>query len=159
MKSSGGQYYQALDHIRAVAIFIVFVWHFNHFNDGQLESPLVFPLSLLTEGHTGVAIFMVLSGYLFAKLLGNKKINYLLFLYNRALRLLPLLMFVVLIIAVQAYLDDTLNRAFFANLLKGFIFPTLPNGGWSITVEFHFYIILPVLLLTAIKFPMHFCSY
>ena len=153
MKSSTGKYYQALDHIRAVAVFVVFVWHFNHFDNGQLATPLVFPLSLLTEGHTGVAIFMVLSGYLFAKLLGNKKINYPVFLYNRGLRLLPLLVCVLLIIAAQAYVDDKLNAPFFIHLLKGFVLPTLPNGGWSITVEFHFYIILPVLLITAIKFP------
>ena len=153
MKSSTGKYYQALDHIRAVAVFVVFVWHFNHFDNGQFANPLVFPLSLFTEGHTGVAIFMVLSGYLFAKLLGNKKINYPVFLYNRGLRLLPLLLCVLLIIAAQAYMDGRLNAAFFIHLLKGFVLPTLPNGGWSITVEFHFYLILPVLLITATKSP------
>ena len=26
------------------------------------------------------------------------------------------------------------------------MYPTLPNGGWSITVELHFYLLLPVLL-------------
>ena len=153
MKSSTGKYYQALDHIRAVAVFVVFVWHFNHFDNGQFANPLVFPLSLFTEGHTGVAIFMVLSGYLFAKLLGSNKIKYSIFLYNRCLRLLPLLVCVLLIIAAQAHVDDKLNTAFFVHLLKGFLLPTLPNGGWSITVEFHFYLILPVLLITATKFP------
>ena len=74
---------------------------------------------------------MVLSGYLFAKLLGNKKINYPVFLYNRGLRLLPLLVCVLLIIAAQAYVDDKLNAPFFIHLLKGFVLPTLPNGGWS----------------------------
>ena len=91
MKSSTGIYYQALDHNRAVAVFVVFIWHLNHFDQGQLASPLVFPFSFFTEGHTGVAIFMVLSGYMFAKLLGDKQINYPVFLYNRGLRLLPLL--------------------------------------------------------------------
>ena len=153
MKSSTGKYYQALDHIRAVAVFVVFVWHFNHFDNGQFANPLVFPLSLFTEGHTGVAIFMVLSGYLFAKLLGSNKIKYSIFLYNRCLRLLPLLVCVLLIIAAQAHVDDKLNTAFFVHLLKGFLLPTLPNGGWSITVEFHFYLILPVLLITATKSP------
>ena len=159
LKSSTGKYYQALDHIRAVAVFVVFIWHFNHFDEGQLAAPLVFPLSLFTEGHTGVAIFMVLSGYLFAKLLGNKKINYPVFLYNRGLRLLPLLLCVLLIIAAQAYMDGRLNAAFFIHLLKGFVLPTLPNGGWSITVEFHFYLILPVLLITATKSLMYLCSH
>ncbi len=65
MKSSDGHYFQGLDHIRALAAFVVFAWHFVHFNEGHLAGPLVFPLSFLTEGHTGVAIFMTLSGYLF----------------------------------------------------------------------------------------------
>ena len=108
----------ALDHIRAVAVFVVFIWHFNHFDEGQLAAPLVFPLSLFTEGHTGVAIFMVLSGYLFAKLLGNKKINYPVFLYNRGLRLLPLLLCVLFIIAAQAYMDGL--NAFFYSFIEGF---------------------------------------
>ena len=105
MKSSTGKYYQALDHIRAVAVFVVFVWHFNHFDNGQFANPLVFPLSLFTEGHTGVAIFMVLSGYLFAKLLGSNKIKYSIFLYNRCLRLLPLLVEVMaptLMVTIEA---------------------------------------------------------
>jgi peptidoglycan/LPS O-acetylase OafA/YrhL len=32
------------------------------------------------------------------------------------------------------------------NIVKGIIYPTLPNGGWSITAEFHFYLVLPALL-------------
>ena len=91
MKSSSGQYFQSLDHVRAIAVFTIFVWHFIHFDNGQLASPLVFPFSFFTEGHTGVAIFMTLSGYLFAKLLDGKRFNYFAFLRNRFLRLAPLL--------------------------------------------------------------------
>lgn len=32
------------------------------------------------------------------------------------------------------------------SIAKGALFPSLPNGGWSITVEFHYYIILPLFL-------------
>jgi len=34
----------------------------------------------------------------------------------------------------------------FCLLAKGLVLPALPNGGWSLTVEFHFYLILPLLL-------------
>ncbi|MEP6933477.1 MAG: acyltransferase family protein, partial [Nitrospirota bacterium] len=74
MKSSSGAYYGGLDHVRAIALFMVFTWHFIHVDSGQFAPPPVFPLSLLTEGHTGVALFITLSGYLFAKLLDGKKI-------------------------------------------------------------------------------------
>ena len=75
MKSSTGMYFVGLDHIRALAAYIVFSWHFVHVHDGHLgDSPSIFPLSLLTEGHTGVALFMTLSGYLFTKLLDGKNI-------------------------------------------------------------------------------------
>lgn len=77
MKSSSNQYFIGLDHIRALAAYLVFCWHFLHWSKG---SPIPFSydayvpfLSLVNEGHIGVSIFMVLSGYLFAKILNNKK--------------------------------------------------------------------------------------
>jgi len=77
VKSTSGSYYETLDHVRAFAVFSVFTWHFIHVNDGQLTGPAIFPLSQLYEGHTGVAIFMTLSGYLFAKLLDNREVLWL----------------------------------------------------------------------------------
>ena len=153
MKSSSGQYFQSLDHIRALAIFSVFVWHFNHFNLGHLAYPLIFPLSFLTEGHTGVAIFMTLSGYLFAKLLTGRKIIYASFLWNRFLRLAPLLFLALSIIPIESlFRGTTLAPGYFKGILNGALLPTLPNGGWSITVEAHFYVILPLLLFVSKRF-------
>ena len=125
---------------------MVFAWHFIHINGNHLSSPSIIPLPLLTEGHTGVALFMTLSGYLFAKLLDGKEIDYLSFIWNRALRLLPLLTLVVLIVGVRDYFGEGQYLAFLKRILSGLIKPGLPNGGWSITVEFHFYLILPLLL-------------
>src|SRR5271169_6463136 len=101
MRSSSGTHFIALDHVRALAAFMVFAWHFTHGLGGYPIPfdyvPALFPFSLLDEGHTGVALFMTLSGYLFAKLLDGKSINYLAFLWNRVLRLFPLLLVVILI--------------------------------------------------------------
>jgi len=152
MKSSSGQYFQALDHVRALAVFAVFVWHFTNYNDNHHMPVLAFPLSFLTEGHTGVAIFMTLSGYLFAKLLDGKQLLYIPFLKNRALRLFPLLTFVIILSAAQAwFFGYTAWGDFIETIIQGFIFPSFPNGGWSITVELHFYIILPLLLILSKK--------
>lgn len=108
------------------------------------------PLVLLDEGHVGVALFMTLSGYLFAKLLDGKSIIFPLFLYNRALRLFPLLLLVffihIIIEVIRAQDIHAIYRVIF-NLFRGFVFPVWPNGGWSVAVELQFYLILPFLLM------------
>ncbi|QND53889.1 acyltransferase [Phyllobacterium sp. 628] len=146
-----------LDHIRALAAFMVFSWHFLHFTNGYPVpfegAPSVFPLALLDEGHTGVALFMTLSGYLFAKILDGRSVNYLTFLSRRALRLLPLLIIVLIAEGVRLYLAGNDVLAYLATLPYGIIEPTLPNGAWSLTVEFHFYLLLPFLLYLCRKSP------
>lgn len=150
MKSSSGDHYLALDHVRALAAFLVFTWHFTHAGHGfpvPFEyTPAFFPLALLNEGHTGVALFMTLSGYLFAKLLDGKTISYRWFLWNRALRLLPLLAIVIVVVGVQQVQAGVDPWHYVLSIAKGVVLPTLPNGGWSITVETHYYLLLPVLL-------------
>lgn len=94
MRSSTGQHFIALDHLRALAAFLVVAWHFLHFSDGTPVTfegaPAAFPLALANEGHIGVALFMVLSGYLFAKLLDGKAIDYPTFFWNRFIHLAPM---------------------------------------------------------------------
>lgn len=145
MQSSSGKYYPGLDHIRALAAFLVVTWHFTH---GETGSPVPFgqaaALGLIDEGHVGVSLFMTLSGYLFAKLIGGRAIYYGAFLWNRALRLLPL---VILVLAVVGIMHFSGREAeFLMRIGQGLILPVLPNGIWSITTEMHFYIFLPVLL-------------
>ena len=146
MRSSTGAYYVGLDHLRALAALLVFEWHFIHAQAVPFEYvPGFFPAAIIDEGHCGVALFMCLSGYLFAKLLDGKRINYSGFLWNRFVRLSPLLVFVVLIAGLALHRDDMLEYS--KSILEGVIFPTLPNGGWSITAEAHFYVVLPWILL------------
>ena len=146
MKSTSGDHYPAIDHLRALAIFLVFTWHFIHSSNGYPVPfeyvPAFFPFAILDEGHTGVALFMTLSGYLFAKLLNGKQIAYLAFFWNRGLRLLPLLAIVVLIDAMKRMATGESFSAYVLWLMR----PALPNGGWSIVIEFQFYILLPLLL-------------
>ncbi|RWK41449.1 acyltransferase [Mesorhizobium sp.] len=156
MRSSTGEHYPALDHIRGFAAFMVFTWHFLHESpEGPVPYGFVPALpifSLLDEGHTGVSLFMALSGYLFAKLLDGKQIRYLPFFANRALRLLPLLLAVICIEACRRYMAGQHMDEYFTRVGMGFIFPTLPNGGWSITIEAHFYLLLPFLLMASRRF-------
>ena len=99
-----------------------------------------------------MALFMTLSGYLFAKLLDRKRINYLDFIWNRLLRLLPLLILVLVLFlaGVRDHFDGRLDvMSYLKKIALGIFLPSLPNGTWSITVKLHFYIILPLLLLCA----------
>ena len=150
MRATSGAHYIALDHVRALAAFLVIAWHFIHGASGYPVpfegAPRIFPLAIFDEGHTGVALFMCLSGYLFCKLLSGRKINYRLFMLNRALRLLPLLLLVITIVFFIKYFNGIDPYHYFLVMLKGVYLPTLPNGGWSITVEFHFYILIPIFL-------------
>ncbi|MFN0199604.1 MAG: acyltransferase family protein [Planctomycetaceae bacterium] len=153
MKSSTGKHYVALEHVRALAAFLVFTWHFLHINGGQIK-PLTGtfwfpPNSLFAEGHTGVAIFMVLSGYLFSKITDGKRILYFPFIYNRILRLAPLLIAVLILFPIVAHYfrsQEQLSK-YLAKVFVGPVLPTWPNGGWSITIEFHFYLLFPLLLM------------
>lgn len=158
MRSSSGEYYLGLDQIRAGAAYLVFMWHFMH---GTQGSPVPFhvqpipPFVLVDEGHLGVSLFMCLSGYLFARLLQGRNIHYLGFVYNRLLRLMPLLVLVLLTCWLKLRVtgaDDVAMEGLFNSIIQGWRLPSLPNGGWSVTVEVQFYIVLPVLLWLVYRF-------
>jgi peptidoglycan/LPS O-acetylase OafA/YrhL len=149
MRSSSGEHYLALDHLRALAAFMVFSNHFIHDDKGYpvafSQAPLP-PLNLFHDGFTGVALFMALSGYLFAKLLDGRRIDWAAFLWNRFLRLAPLLAIVVVLAGAVRVASGMPVAEYARSIALGFIAPTLPNGGWSIAVEVHFYLMLPLLL-------------
>lgn len=140
MRASSGLYVSRLDHVRAAAAFLVYFWHFVHVNVPFAHVPDFAPLSLLEEGHAGVALFMVLSGYLFAKIIDGRPISLVRFYWNRLLRLVPLL---VLVLGYWVWR----GRIAPEDIPAGLILPSWPGGTWSIVVELHFYILLPLILM------------
>lgn len=148
MRSTEGIYYSRLDHVRALAAYLVFVWHFLHmtpqFPVPHAAAP-IFPFALLDEGHTGVALFMTLSGYLFAKLVGEHRIDFPCFLWSRAVRLAPLLIVVIAAWVLIEWLAGT--PILLDDIIYGVALPTWPRGTWSISIELHFYLLFPLLLI------------
>jgi len=138
------KYSYQLDHVRALGAFLVFVWHFLHYNNfHQNSTSIFFLISFLRQGHTGVSLFMTLSGYLFIKILYNKKIDWFYFYINRTLRLLPLF---IIFLLVNLKLNNDLNLNNFLKIFFLNFFDNYPYGAWSVSVEIKFYLLLPIIL-------------
>ncbi len=160
MQSSNSRYLSNLDHLRAFAAYMVFIWHFIHFSaqcprgqcEGMYDIGVPF-LSMLEQGYTGVGLFMCISGYIFTYLTYGRKVHLGKFWLNRILRLLPLVMFwgitesLALIFDLQNPDGRTFEKlcAMAARILH-------PQGAWTIYIELEYYLALPLLLLALRKF-------
>lgn len=153
MRSRNIAYIPELDHLRLLAALIVFAFHYFHFYVGGWKPFNHVPwLGLITEGHTGVTLFFVLSGFIFMRIaIEGGDITYGQFLKNRLLRILPLFLtiFVVAIsIGRDKFQATDLLYLFVTNLggaPTSWHFTTGP--AWSISVEFWFYLVFPFLAL------------
>src|ERR1700722_11594434 len=135
-----------LDGIRAIAVILVMLFHFGYF----------------AAGWVGVQVFFTLSGFLitsillqakeksFAHFVGN-------FYWHRALRILPLLYFFVLVSGVVYLIFGVpssfpVDWAWIASFTANFARMRQNDLGetyvhiWSLAVEQQFYLIWPVLI-------------
>ena len=167
MKSTNFGYIPALDHLRGFAAVLVLFFHGSLFISHKLTYGTTFDLTnwprtsnpfsaLIVEGHTAVSLFFLLSGIVFTVGSLQEKLNYLGFYRNRFLRTYPLFLFFLgLGIAF-----NTENFSF-VGLLQSVFFmanrDSAINGGaftwvfWSIAVEWHFYLLFPLLLASVQK--------
>jgi peptidoglycan/LPS O-acetylase OafA/YrhL len=153
MKSSNFRYIPEIDHLRLLAALLVFGYHFTHyFYGGWQPLPQAAWLGPITEGHTGVSLFFVLSGFIFMSIAAQgEAIDYKKFLRNRILRIAPLFL-VVFVVAISIGRDQfeatDLLYVFVTNLGDA---PTswhfITGPAWSISVEFTFYLVFPFLAL------------
>jgi peptidoglycan/LPS O-acetylase OafA/YrhL len=141
----------ALTSLRAVAALLVFVYHFPPSGLGRVVEVIT------AEGHVGVTVFFVLSGFLITVRYfpsfaagGAGLADY---FVRRAARILPLY-FVVLTLsfvltegavpADREHLPEwTLTHALFGSSVEGATIPT----AWSLTVEECFYATAPLVFL------------
>jgi len=142
-----------LDHLRALAITLVFLFHYRSFGHPKWEE------KICTFGWTGVDLFFVLSGFLIAgqlfdKMARGKKISLKEFWIKRVFRIIPAFLTVVLLYSlfpvlreaeqfapVWKYLTFTVNFGLDRNIYNAF------THSWSLCVEEQFYLVLPALLL------------
>ncbi|TDN39442.1 acyltransferase [Hymenobacter sp. UV11] len=166
------KYFPALTGIRAIAAYMVFVFHFNPFrsfaNEPDTISSKLF--SLCDELHIGVTLFFVLSGFLITlRYQGNVQLtrpwltHYAL---NRFSRIFPMyaiaLGITLVVVGLRIDYDFIKQHIFFPpinkfasiflnlTLLKGF-FSNLKFAGiaqsWSLTAEECFYFTVPFVLV------------
>ena len=145
------KYDSRLDHLRFLAAAMVIFYHCFTDNFGLGHSTYNPLLGLIEQGHMGVGLFMVLSGFLLTKIASGKKIDYLNFIKNRILRIYPLYILCILIILCGWRLDYSFTQALslffpFVNTLQDVKLPLFGHL-WTIAVEFQFYLVFPFLAL------------
>lgn len=146
-------YLRRLDHLRFLAASLVVLFHYFHHTQGDLRSanPLI---NLIDEGHTGIALFMVISGFIFTVIAGNKDISYGGFIRNRIIRIYPLLIVAAFLQLLISTYNDHRNYGFLQ--LLGWLMPFRSETiglspyfqqMWTIWVELQFYLIFPFLIV------------
>lgn len=176
MKSLNLNYMTRLDHLRFFAALLVIFFHFKgkitlSVDDvgiqGAFSSLSNFIKNWIFAGSTGVSLFLVLTGFLFCLIsdLGHKKIKYSGFIYNRVLRIFPmmvLLAFVVITASRQTSTPMDIFRILTLQLNTGHSYTGwghqfYPSGPiWTIGVEFQFYLLFPFLALFLARFGVKY---
>lgn len=143
-----------LDHLRALAILLVFIYHYSRlFPHPEWMSPIG------KFGWTGVDLFFVLSGYLissqlFETIKAGKKISFPVFFIKRFFRIIPAYLVVVAIYfcipyareyealaPLWKYLTFTQNLGLDLQTQRTF------SHAWSLCIEEQFYFVLPLTLI------------
>ena len=143
-----------LDGLRAIAVLLVVMTHAHHSN-GFPESPLL--NYVFHEGHIGVDIFFVISGFLITTLLVREfdrdgKINLKRFYTRRFIRIIPAYACLLTVVAIAQRLGyfDLKPRDWIGALTytTNFLYkPSWELGhSWSLSVEEHFYMLWPFVL-------------
>lgn len=149
--------------LRAYAVILVVLFHFGIFG--------------FSAGFIGVDVFFVISGYLMTKIIidqiSESKFSLLKFYLARAIRILPALLFLTIIFAIigwvvlipEDYKDYGKHAASSITFLSNIIYwressDYFSAGAhnkillhtWSLSVEWQFYIILPIILGLVARF-------
>lgn len=148
-----------LDHLRAFAICFVFLFHYQILSKGEPE----WLTAIAVYGWTGVDLFFVLSGFLissqlFQPIARNEKPSFAIFFLKRFFRIIPAYVVVVGIYFLIPFFREkealpplwkflTFTQNFGLNLREYGTFSHV----WSLCVEEHFYILLPLFVFALAK--------
>jgi len=151
MLSKNISYIPRLDHLRFLAAGMIFAFHLFHDFFGHWQPhPQLAWFGLITEGHTGIALFFVLSGFMFMTIAyQGGDIKYRQFMHNRFLRIFPLFLFIYFLsisVGRDQFRAADIFYIFFSNLGTSPTSSTFITGAaWTISLEFTFYMVFPFL--------------
>ena len=144
----------SIDFLRGIAILLVLGRHIEIVPENLsivLKAPIIF---LIRYGWMGVDLFFVLSGFLVSGLLYKEiknynKLSYSSFFLRRGLKIYPAFYFMIAI-TLFLYNFDIASGALISELF--FVqnyFSSLWPHTWSLAVEEHFYLTLPLIVIHA----------
>jgi peptidoglycan/LPS O-acetylase OafA/YrhL len=146
VRSKNTGYIDRLDHLRAFAAIIVLLFHVKLSLATWKTSTDYFPIPIIDQGHVGVFFFMVITGFIFAHIVGDNEIDVKRFYLNRILRIYPLYVFLVLLSYYTASPEDRGTLRLLLTLLPtgdGQPAGTYALTMWSLAVEMQFYLLFP----------------
>lgn len=159
---NSSKFREDINGLRAIAVLSVVIFHFSK--------------DALPGGFAGVDIFFVISGFLMTSIIfrgiENKSFNIITFIKARAVRIVPALVLVIAIILILGYLffgpviyqaigKHSLSSLFFVSnfiyMNESGYFDVESKGKfllhtWSLSVEWQFYIIYPIILFLLSKY-------
>jgi peptidoglycan/LPS O-acetylase OafA/YrhL len=162
MRSPNIRYLPAVDHLRAYAALLIVFYHGLHvfsyyarfhkdFGPDHWLQPSNPLLAALAEGHTAVALFMVLSGFILTLGALDGGVDAWGFIRNRLLRTYPL--FLLLVFAGICAFPDRFTWSGLlqtvgglGNLPGALVTPPFSSMLWTIAVEWQFYLLFPLLV-------------
>jgi peptidoglycan/LPS O-acetylase OafA/YrhL len=162
---------QAMEGLRGLAILLVFLCHYDLIILAQLPiGPVLerFGRVVRDVGGTGVDLFFVLSGILIYRAVLKPNMKYSSFLARRAQRIYPTFLAVLMVyVAINVLLMTRLHiNPEYQRIPRGLVhsvayllanvaflpglFPIRPimNVAWSLSYEWFFYLLLPVVVVT-----------
>jgi peptidoglycan/LPS O-acetylase OafA/YrhL len=156
--SSSGQHFNCLDGLRGVAIVMVVAYHSVYCNP-KAGLAILTCAQMCTAGWMGVPLFFVLSGFLISYPMfrkcyhGESSVIPRRYALRRAAKIIPPFYLSLVVFAIGFQLWKHVpgwDLAFrYALGIPNFIYDARPFNGvyWSLIVETHFYIALPLLFL------------
>ncbi len=163
MRSPNIAYLPGVDHCRAFAATLIVYYHCTMFlgvHEPSADVDVLMPgkwiqagnplSAVIVEGHTAVAFFMVLSGFIFAYGAAGREVRSWPFLRNRLLRIYPLFL-TIIFLAISAFPKRFSPLGFLTTVAGLANYPGALAVGpfavmiWAIGVEMQFYLLFPFL--------------